>query len=124
MIRLLLDQGMSRTTASILRAEGCEVAHVAEIGMARATDQEILDYARREGMVVVTLDADFHAQLALAGADQPSVIRIREERLRGMEQAALISRILALLGDELSRGVIVIATTAILRIRSLPVVRH
>ncbi len=48
MMRIVLDQGLPRGTASHLRREGWDVVHVGEIGMNRATDQEILDYARRE----------------------------------------------------------------------------
>jgi len=39
---------------------------VGDRGLATATDSKILDVGRQEGMVVVTLDADFHALLALS----------------------------------------------------------
>jgi predicted nuclease of predicted toxin-antitoxin system len=38
MTRLLLDQGIARSTASILTGSGWDVVHVADIGMERATD--------------------------------------------------------------------------------------
>ena len=44
MMRIVVDQGLPRGTASPLRREGWDVVHVGEIGMSRATDQEILDY--------------------------------------------------------------------------------
>jgi predicted nuclease of predicted toxin-antitoxin system len=53
---------------------------VAEIGFFTAEDREILAKAKEDGGVVITLDADFHALLALSGAISPSLIRIRIER--------------------------------------------
>jgi len=51
-------------------------------------------HARERGQIVVTLDADFHAQLALTGAASPSVIRIRIEGLRAEELADLLTRVM------------------------------
>ena len=47
---------------------GWDLLHVADIGMSRALDSEILEFARLEKRVCVTLDADFHALLAVSGA--------------------------------------------------------
>ena len=50
--------------------------------MSTAEDVEILERDRQDQQTIVTLDADFHALLALSGAISPSVIRIRIEGLR------------------------------------------
>ena len=57
MNRVLLDQGISRTAAKILRETGWDALHTGDIGLSRAADQEILTYARLEKRVVITLDA-------------------------------------------------------------------
>jgi predicted nuclease of predicted toxin-antitoxin system len=44
-MRLLLDQGLPRSAAAILRGKGWDVIHVGEIGMAAAADEEILAYS-------------------------------------------------------------------------------
>jgi predicted nuclease of predicted toxin-antitoxin system len=46
-------------------------SHVGEIGMSKAADEEILAFALREHATLVTLDADFHAILAVSGASGP-----------------------------------------------------
>jgi len=81
-MKLLLDQGLPRSTVFPLRTAGIDAVHVGEKSLATAPDSLILDIARREQCIVVTLDADFHALLALSGAAGPSVIRIRIEGLR------------------------------------------
>lgn len=86
-------------------------------------DSTILDLGHREGMVVVTLDADFHALLALSGLTGPSVIRIRIEGLRGEDLAGLLVRVLRVCGDDLLRGAMVSVTGNGIRIRRLPVSR-
>jgi predicted nuclease of predicted toxin-antitoxin system len=51
--------------------------HAGEIGMSKAADDGILALSLGRNAVVVTLDADFHAILAVSGAQGPSVIRMR-----------------------------------------------
>jgi predicted nuclease of predicted toxin-antitoxin system len=86
-MRLLLDQGLPRSAAGLLAAANIDAVHVADLGLSSAEDSGILDVARKEARIVVTLDADFHNQLAVSGSTSPSVIRIRIERLRGEELA-------------------------------------
>ena len=65
MIAILLDQGLAPRAAGLLRERGIEAVHVSEIGLAAADDREILEVARTSHRVCVTLDHDFHADLAL-----------------------------------------------------------
>lgn len=69
MIRLLLDQGIPRRAVNRLQDRGFTARHVADIGLERASDLDILQAARDEGECVVTLDADFHSHLAVSGAE-------------------------------------------------------
>jgi predicted nuclease of predicted toxin-antitoxin system len=67
-MKLLLDQGIPRSAALLLRETGVDAVHTGEIGYATAEDAAIIERARQEERVVVTLDADFHTLLALSGA--------------------------------------------------------
>jgi predicted nuclease of predicted toxin-antitoxin system len=67
-MRLLLDQGLPRSAVVRLHSAGVEAVHVGDRGLATGSDSKILEMGRQEGMVVVTLDADFHTLLALSGA--------------------------------------------------------
>ena len=120
-MRLLLDQGLPRSTVLHLRDKGIEAIHVGDKGMATAADSKILDYGRQQGLIVVTLDADFHALLALAGLTGPSVIRIRIEGLRGEELTQLLVTVLQVCSEDLLKGAMVSVTENGVRIRRLPV---
>ena len=69
MIRALLDQGLPRSAVRLLREAGWDVVHTRDIGLATASDMRILERARAEQRMVVTLDADFHRLLATSGAN-------------------------------------------------------
>lgn len=86
-LRLVLDQGVPRDAAASLRGLGFECMHVGEIGMSKSEDNEILAWALGRNAIVVTLDADFHAILAVSGAGAPSVIRVR---IQGLGASAVV----------------------------------
>ena len=121
-MKLRLDQGLPRTAATGLAALGWDVVHVGEIGMSAAADQEILGRALADGRAVVTLDADFHTNLALENAAGPSVIRIRIEGLRDPELAALVQRVVEACRVDLERGAMVSVDETGFRLRGLPIV--
>jgi predicted nuclease of predicted toxin-antitoxin system len=122
-MKLLLDQGLPRSTVKHLAAVGIMAEHVGDLGMAAATDETILDFARRQQAVVVTLDADFHQLLAASRATAPSVIRLRIEGLRGEQLAAILVQVVAAAGPELAAGAVVSVSEHRMRVRSLPIGR-
>jgi|SRR5271155_1858952 len=119
-MRLLLDQGLPRAAVLHLQENGIEATHVGELGLSGATDAAILELARQQGSVVVTLDADFHAQLALSAASGPSVIRIRVEGLRAQKLAELLAIVLKVSREDLLHGAMISVTESSVRIRRLP----
>jgi predicted nuclease of predicted toxin-antitoxin system len=119
-MKLLLDQGLPRSTAVILRSAGIDAVHTAEIGLATSTDADILEHGRLEGRVVVTLDADFHLLMATTNATEPSVIRIRIERLQGEALANLLQYLLNRHSADLRRGVLMTVQKGRVRFRRLP----
>ena len=119
-MRLLLDQGLPRSAARLLREAGVDTVHVGEIGYSDADDASILKRARDEERTVVTLDADFHALLAFSRATSPSVIRIRIEGLYGQKAADLIQAVLTRCRQDLEQGAMVTVQPRRIRIRRLP----
>lgn len=121
-MKLLLDQGLPRSTIVHLHKAGIEAFHTGDEGLATASDLTILEFGRQKGMTVVTLDADFHKLLAMTGAEAPSVIRIRIEGLRGEALADLLLEVLKVCGGELSKGAVISVTeNQNVRIRQLPI---
>ena len=122
-MKLLLDQGLPRSAAALLRDTGLDTVHAAECGLATASDEQVLATATEQGRAVVTLDADFHAILALSGLRRPSVIRIRIEGLRAEPLANLVRDVLKRCGDDLAGGALVSLTPKHARVHRLPVRR-
>ena len=120
-MKLLLDQGTPRLAAEILRQAGIDVLHTGELGMAQSSDEDILRRGSAEGRIVVTLDADFHALLALSGATKPSVVRLRVEGLKAQELAALVLKVMQLCREDLEQGAVVSIQESRVRVRRLPI---
>src|SRR2546427_11755648 len=78
-MKLLVDMNLSPRWVEVIRRNGWEAAHWSSIGDPRATDREIMDYARAQGYIVFTHDLDFGTLLAVTRAEGPSVIQVRAQ---------------------------------------------
>ena len=117
----LLDQGIPRNAAVLLRDRGFDAIHVGDIGMASSSDPEIIRLAEKEDRVIVTMDADFHAILASSVLQKPSVIRLREEGLKAKEVHDIVLLIHSRFPGSLAADCIVTATNLKACIRMLPI---
>lgn len=119
-MRWLLDQGVPRSASAWLKDWSEDAIHVGDIGIAAASDAAIIDHALQEGRIIVTLDADFHSPIATSGAARPTVIRIREEGLKGDAVAELVLRIARRFPVDLEAGCLVTYSGGKVRLRGLP----
>lgn len=122
MMKLLLDQGLPRSTTILLAKFDIEAVHVGQIGMSTAEDLEILKVAKMNEQVVVTLDSDFHTILALENFFQPSVIRIRIQGLKAPQLCDLLLKVLQACTEDLERGAAVTVEENRIRVRNLPLI--
>ena len=79
-MKLLLDENLSRRVVPFLQT-ALQTAYpgstqVALVGMERASDLELWDYAKNGGFVIVTKDSDYYDLSLLRGAP-PHVIWIK-----------------------------------------------
>lgn len=59
MVRFLLDENVPGIVSRLLRDRGYEVHRPRELGLEKAKNSELAEYALREDRVIVTLDEDF-----------------------------------------------------------------
>ena len=75
-MKLLFDQNLSHRLPSRLCDLFPESSHVRFIGLEKADDQQIWDYAKANGYGIVSQDADFAERSRLYGAP-PKVVWLR-----------------------------------------------
>ena len=88
-MKLLFDQNLSPRLVSRLSNLYPDSNHVYQLGIDRASDRDIWEYAKRDGFLIITKDADF-SDLCMFLGFPPKVIWIR----RGNCQTSDIERIL------------------------------
>jgi predicted nuclease of predicted toxin-antitoxin system len=75
-VKLLFDQNLSPQLVEQLSDLCPDSNHVFRLGIDRAPDLDVWEYARREGFLIVTRDADFSDLCTMLGFP-PKVIWIR-----------------------------------------------
>ena len=77
-MKLLLDENLSRRLVPFLVRDYPGTSQVILLGMEQASDMALWRYAKQEGFVIVTRDADFQ-EIAMVHGHPPSVIWLKAE---------------------------------------------
>jgi predicted nuclease of predicted toxin-antitoxin system len=75
-VKLLLDENLAPRLAPALSGLFPESTHVRDVGLERADDRSVWDYARDNDFTILSKDSDFH-QLSFVLGAPPKVIWIR-----------------------------------------------
>ncbi|MEI6429472.1 MAG: DUF5615 family PIN-like protein [Pseudanabaena sp. ELA607] len=120
-MKFLGDMGISPRTIALLREQGYDAIHLIEENLEKMADSNILDKARQEERILLTVDLDFAQLLAISGESLPSVILFR---LGNVSREVVSRHLLAIVKDyaiELTNGVIISVTDVSIRLRYLPI---
>jgi predicted nuclease of predicted toxin-antitoxin system len=120
-MNFLLNMNVNRDMAAQLKKLGHVCRHAGDVGMARATDAEIVAEAKRTGEIILTHDLDYGHLLAFSGEEGPSVVILR---LRDLHTEEVVSRLDAVWNEieaSLLEGAIVSLSDKSLRLRKLPI---
>ncbi len=120
-LRFLADMNISPKTVEALQHEGWDIVRVSQVLPANISDEEILEFARQAGRVVVTQDLDFSALLALEGHDRPSLVTLRLMMSDPETITQTLRKVLPGLKQALEKGAAVTVEEGIVRIRYLPI---
>ncbi len=120
-MKFLADMGVSLFTVAWLRERGHDAVHLREEGLQRLPDAGILLKARQENRIILTMDLDFGALLAINQEPFPSVILFRLEDERSQFVNERLAVILSQCAEALEAGALISVSDEAFRVRSLPI---
>jgi predicted nuclease of predicted toxin-antitoxin system len=120
-VKILLDMNLSPEWVPFLGNAGFDTVHWSAVGDPRASDSELMAWARANGYLVFTHDMDFGSLLAATRAKGPSVRQVRVKNTMPSAIGADVVRVLHLRRDAIERGALVTIDKANARVRVLPI---
>ncbi len=107
-MRFIVDAQLPPALARHLVALGHEAEHVAEIGLATATDGRIWDHAVATGAILITKDEDFVTMRALSKKGGPVIVWARVGNTTRQALIALFDAVFPTVIEAVERGETVI----------------
>lgn len=120
-IKILVDMNLSPGWVPVLVGHGWPTVHWATVGNARATDREVMDWARANGYIVFTHDLDFGTMLALTHDTGPSVLQVRGQDVLPDHVETMVIAALRQHEADLVAGALVVVDVDSCRVRILPI---
>ena len=119
-MKILVDMNLPPSWVEFLAEKGVEAVHWSKIGNFGATDEVILEWAKKHDHAVFTHDLDFGALLAATRGEGPSVIQIRTQDTFPESCGEIAIKALTQFENELEKGALLSVDLHKARVRILP----
>lgn len=119
-MRVLLDMNLSPRWVDTLAQAGISAIHWMNVGPMDAPDSQIMDYAARHNLIILTHDLDFSAILAATKDARPSVVQIRSDDITPEAMTGVLITALTQMSGELATGALLTIDPKRSRLRLLP----
>jgi predicted nuclease of predicted toxin-antitoxin system len=119
-MKFLVDMNLSPVWVAFLAEAEHESVHWSDVGLATASDMEILHWAAERDYVLLTADLDFGAILAALQDERPSVVQVRSDDLSPRAIGGSVLAALSQARQELVDGALVSVEVTRARLRILP----
>lgn len=120
-MKFLADMPISPKTVQKLRERGYDAVHLFELGMQKADDERVVEFAKQENRIILTMDLGFGEILAHSREQRPGIIIFRVRYPTPTKVNSLLSRLLSSVASkEIERSIIIIEEDRV-RIRRLPI---
>ncbi len=121
-MNLLVDESIDRQVVAGLRAYGHQTRYIAE-SQPGITDEEVLDLAEQEGLLLLTADKDFGELIFRQGRHGAGIILIR---LSGLSAETKSDIVVSAVRDHESdlTGAFMVITPGMIRIRHINLPEH
>lgn len=117
MLKLLTDENVFPSTVEILRSHHFDVTDIKELGLIGIGDREIMDLAKRERRIVVSLDLHFANIFLFPPSECPGIIVLRIKPAVPAKVDRAIERFLQRMDPEKIKNALVIVSEDKFRIR-------
>lgn len=120
-MKFLADMPVSPKTVEKLCEKGYDAVHLFSLGMKKADDEEVVEFAKQENRIILTMDLGFGEILAHSKEQRPGVIIFRVSHSTPTKVNSLLFDLLNSEASSDIEGSIIIIEEARVRIRKLPI---
>lgn len=123
-MKFLLNENISPRLIAKLKSLNYEALHVNDCLLVGKPDVEIVEYAKINGLIIITHDLDYGRIISLSALDKPSVITLRLDKLNTQIVFNILRDNLKNLESYLKNGSLITIEEDKIRYRSLPTERN
>lgn len=108
MLRFLADENIFPTTVKLIRSKGYDVLDIKEANLTGITDIEVIQLAKKEGRILLTLDMHFSNIFLFPPSQSPGIIVIRGKPAVPVKVDSIVARFLESLTPQAISGALTI----------------